>query len=98
MYTVDTNDLLGEKRDFLVRKQHENHLETPRHHHISHWFRLGKFEDSLWFPPKENAKRFGFRDSLAWKLGGNLGFPTWIPGGNYMRTLGFQREACGKPQ
>ena len=76
----------------LVRKHHGNHLETPGYHHVSPWFPLGKLEDSMWFPQKGNALRSGFRDSLAWKLGGNLGFPTWKPGGNYMETPGFQRE------
>ena len=74
----------------LVRKQHGNHLETPGYHHVSSLFPLGKLEDSMWFPLKENILRSGFRDSLAWNSGGN-----------YMETPGFQkgnmRETTRKP-
>ena len=74
----------------LVRKQHGNHLETPGYHHVSSWFPLGKLEDSMWLPLKENILRSGFRDSLAWNSGGN-----------YMETPGFQkgnmRETTRKP-
>ena len=72
-------------------------METPGYHHVSPWFPLWKLDDFMWFPPKENALRSGFRDSLAWKPGGNLGFPTWKPGENYKETTGFQRETLGKP-
>ena len=77
---------------FPVRKHHGKHLETPGYHHVSLWFTLGKLEDSMWFPPKGNVLRSSFRDSLAWKPGGNLGFPLWKPGGNFMENPGIQRE------
>ena len=41
---------------------------------------------------KGNALCSGFRDPLAWKPEGNMGFPTWKPGGNYMETPGFKKE------
>ena len=67
-------------------------METNWKHQVTTISPLGKLENTRWFHPKGNVMRYGFLDSLAWKPGGKLGFPTWKPGENDMETLGFQRK------
>ena len=90
--------LVKKKGIFLARKHHWNHLKTPGYQHVFPWFPLGKLEDSMWFPPKGNVLRSSLRDSLAWKPGGNLGFPSLKPGGNYMEKPRYPRGNIREPQ
>lgn len=48
-----------------------SNIENPCIPHVTFMFsmlRIGKLENSMWFPPQRKVLRSGFLDSLGWKL------------------------------